>query len=366
MKPIINIVCCIGLIIASHLLIIGCVDPNDDNGSNSSSEDFVELLDNQADIVINAMLRYQSAMNNLVAAIESIDEDVLPADVTVFEQAYSQAYLTYQAAAVHNYFATANSGLVESTNLYPIDVDLLEELIANESYNFSNMAQQRANGFPALDYMIYNEGGLRFYLLTTPKSLEFLNELVHSMSERADALVEDWTGALREDFINNGGTALGSSISEQLNKSLIYLEDHVRENKVGIPIGLLGPNDSPIPADSTKIEAYYQSVHEGNSEFALQLLSTSINEMQTIYLGFGIDVTQRQGYDDLLLARDQSGIHEDIVAQFSAINLAIIGRENISGDDELYQDIQGLITLYKSDLFPVLNVQDADGATDGD
>ena len=361
-----NITYYFGLVFIGLLLIVGCNDDNDPSGTNSSSEDFVELLNNQADIVINAMVRYQSAMDNLGAATESLGEEALPADVIVFEQAYSQAYLAYQAAAVHNYFATANSGLVEATNLYPIDITLLEELIANESYNFNNTAQRRANGFPALDYMIYNEGGLRFYLQTTENSLAFLTALVNSMSERADDLVEDWTGSLREDFINNGGTALGSSISEQLNKSLIYVEDHIRENKVGIPIGLLGPNDSPIPVDGTKIEAYYQSLHDGNSEFALRLLSTSINEMQSIYLGFGLDVTQRQGYDDLLLARDQSGIHEDIVAQFTTINSAIISRENIIGDDELYQAIQGLITLYKSDLFPVFNVQDADGATDGD
>ena len=28
--------------------------------------------------------------------------------------------------------------------------------------------------------------------------------------------------------------------------------------------------------------------------------------------------------------------------------------------------IQGLITIFKSDLFPLLNIQDADGKNDGD
>ena len=55
-------------------------------------------------------------------------------------------------------------------------------------------------------------------------------------------------------------------------------------------------------------------------------------------------------------------------AQFQAIYSEIDSRTSITEDNnrELYDLIQGLVVIYKSDLLPVLNVQDADGANDGD
>lgn len=357
------------VMLASMSLVIACGDDNnDDNGNDPSSEDFIDLLTNQVDQVItSSMLTYQEAATNLATATLALRNDLSEGNLTDTRVSYQVAYLAYQAVAVHNYFDTENSGLVINTNLFPVDLDVLITLIESESYNFSTTAQQRANGFPVIDYMLYGtpEGTMN-YLNDDPKRLDFLIELTSSISQRADLLVEEWTGDLRENFINNGGTALGSSVSEQLNKSIIYYEEHIRENKVGIPIGLLGPNDSPIPPDGTKIEGYYQSLEEGNSQFALELLRASIAEMEDLYLGSSADGLSNQGYDDLLLVRDQDGIDADIKAQFIAIYNAIDNRTDIEGDDSLYQEIQQLVVLYKSDLFPVLNVQDADGASDGD
>ena len=76
--------------------------------------------------------------------------------------------------------------------------------------------------------------------------------------------------------------------------------------------------------------------------------------------------TDGDGYDDLLRAVDQNSVDEDIKAQFQSIYEAIEKRESISGDDALYESIQQIVTLFKSDLFPLLNVQDADGLNDGD
>ena len=147
---------------------------------------------------------------------------------------------------------------------------------------------------------------------------------------------------------------------------MVYYEDHVRENKVGIPIGQLGPNDSPIPADATKIEAYYQSLHDGNDLFSLTLLKASIEEMEDIYHGETSQNINGQGYDDLLESLAQYSINIDIMDQYTAIYNEISNRTSISGDMNLYNSVQELVTLYKTDLFPSLNVQDADGANDGD
>ena len=332
-----------------------------------SETDFTELLTNQIDnVIIPSMTNYQAEMVDLVSAVNSFEGTVDQTNLTAVRNAYADAYLAYQAAALHNYYATANQNLVNTTNLFPVDITLLENLINSESYNFTTTAQERANGFPAIDYMLYGSDDVVLYFLEDTKRGAFLKELVQSMKTTADALVTQWSGGLRNNFISNGGTEIGSSISVQLNDILLYYEDNIRENKVGIPIGRLGPNDSPITPDPTKIEAYYQSQVDQNDSFALSLLEAAIKEMEDFYLGEKPDNTNDQGYDDLLLARDQPSIDADIKAQFQAIYQEIDSRTSISGNSDLYDAVQKLVTLFKSDLFPVLNVQDADGANDGD
>ena len=347
----------------SDMMPMPPVEPMDTTAVESS---FENLLTNQVnEIIIPTAENYQSGMENLFAVVESFVGEVNQNNFELLRAAYLETNLAYQAAAVHNYFATANLDFVNTTNLYPVDVDSLEEFIESETYNFNSAAQQRANGFPAMDYLLYGLADPIATFSDSPKTATFLLELTRAMKERADLNVENWTGSLRENFINNGGLQLGSSISVQLNEIMFYYEEHVRGNKVGIPIGRLGPNDTPFASDGTKIEAYYQSLADENDNVALAMTRAAIAEMEDIYLGTGVS-GNGIGYDDLLLDIDQVSLDEDIKAQYEEIYNQIDNRESILGDENLYNSIQNLVTLYKSDLFPVLNVQDADGSNDGD
>lgn len=354
--------------LAGAVLFTACDNDDTDDTNTPTETDFTDLLTNQVnEVIVPTMTNYQEKMAEFVKAVDAFALNVDQVNLDGLRSAYQTAYLAYQAAAVHNYFATANQALVTTTNLYPVDVDLLENLIESESFNFNTTAQERANGFPAIDYMLYGPADvLAYFSDEDPKRLAFLQTLVDDMKAKADVLVDQWNGNLKTNFIGNGGTSLGSSISVQLNESLVYYEDHVRENKVGIPIGLLGPNDSPIDADPTKIEAYYQSKFEGNENFTLSLVRAAIEEMEDIYLGESAAGTNGQGYDDMLAVREQSSIDTDIKSQYQTIYDQIASRSSISGNDALYQSVQTLVTLYKSDLLPLLNVQDADGSNDGD
>ncbi|MEN0047434.1 MAG: imelysin family protein, partial [Bacteroidota bacterium] len=251
----------------STTLFISCgeEEKTDPDTEEPTETDFTDHLTNQVNnIIIPTMEAYQAEMEDFSTAINGVESSFDAAGLEALRTAYREAYLAYQAVAVHNYFATPNLNLVNTTNLYPIDTELLANFIESESYNFGTAAQERANGFPAIDFMLYGSEDVLAYFEADSKRLAFLKALVNDMKIKADALVDRWTGNLKTNFVGNGGTQLGSSISVQLNESLVYYEVHVRENKVGIPIGLLGPNDSPIDPDSSKIEAYYQAVSEGN------------------------------------------------------------------------------------------------------
>lgn len=358
------------LLFSTTILFVSCNDDETDTGGDDgvtpTETDFTDLLTNQIEeVIIPKMINYRDEMIALNTAVEGFTSSIDEANLTTLRTAYTEAYLAYQAVAVHNYFTTANQNLVNTTNLYPIEVELLTEFIENESFLFNSSNQIRANGFPALDYLLYGQDNVVDFFTEDVKRINFLRELVSSMLVKSEAILTGWTGDLRTVFVESGGTGLGSSISVQLNESLIYYEDHIRENKVGIPIGIAGPESTPFEADATKIEAYYQSLADGNEDFTLSLLRTAIEEMENIYLGITSADEDGQGYDDLISLRDQS-VDEDIKSQFEAIYDGIDNRSSISGDRTLYDEVQELVSLYKTDLLPLLNVQDADGSNDGD
>tara|TARA_B110001469_G_C9625873_1_gene312443 strand:+ start:268 stop:1398 length:1131 start_codon:yes stop_codon:yes gene_type:complete len=358
--------------VMATLSLSSCTEDEDSvvtgEGQNQPSEtDFTDLLTNQInDVIIPTMVTYQNKMTAFVSAVNGLTASIDAVNLTATRNAYKEAYLAYQAVAVHNYYATANSGLVENTNLYPVDSTVLNNLVSNRSFNFGTTAQMRANGFPALDYLLYHASDGVTYFNADGNRIDYLSALVTSMKSKADDLVAQWSGNLKTNFVSNAGTALGSSISTQLNESLVYYEDHIRENKVGIPIGKLGPNDSPIAADATKIEGYHQSLAAGNEDFTLELVKAAIEEMEDFYLGESSLQVNGTGYDDMLIIRNQAAVDQDIKNLFTTIYTQINERSSISGNPELYNNIQALVTIYKSDLLPLLNVQDADGLNDGD
>ena len=357
--------------IAALVVFTACSDKDDEIDDSGlivppSSADFTDLLTNQIDaVILPSMATYQSELTDLETALNNFASSVNASNLTSLRTAYHRAYLAYQAVAVHNYFATTGQVLVENTNLYPVDTAILTNLISSRSYNFNARTQERANGFPAIDFMLFGTSDVLAFFNADTNRIAFLQALVSSMKVKSDALVSQWNG-FRTNFIDNGGTSLGSSIGIQLNQTLIYYENHIRENKVGIPIGRLGPNDSPIAPDPAKIEAFHESISEGNENFTMNLLRAAVEEMEDTYLGESIANVNGQGYDDLLITRGHAAIDSDIKAQYANIFHNISNRSSISGNDSLYLSIQRLVALYKSDLFPVLNVQDADGANDGD
>lgn len=373
------------LLMALPLLMVSCVDddnmqPISDPGMMTDTTmmdpdtmvtveaNIMNLLINQvSETIIPSSEEYQREMNDFLAVAESFVGNPSETSLTSLRNAYLEANLAYQAIAVHDYYANQNVDLVKATNLYPIDTALLSDFIENETYNFNTTAQQRATGFPALDFLLYGSEDVVAQFSGQPERGAFLVALVTAMRDKADALVARWTGSLRDNFINNGGVQLGSSVSVQLNESLVYYEIHIRGNKVGIPIGRLGPNDTPFDPDPAKVEGYYQSLREGDGAISLALLRAAIEEMEDIYLGTTSGGENGIGYDDLVLNTDQGDVIDaDIKAQYQDIYDRIDGRSGILGDENLYNSIQALVTLYKSDLFPVLNVQDADGSNDGD
>lgn len=108
-----------------------------------TAPNFTNLLTNQVnEIIIPTAETYQAGMNNLEVSVQSFVTDINESTLADLRATYLETNLAYQAAAVHNYFATANLDFVNTTNLYPVDVSLLEAFIETEAYDFNSTAQQ--------------------------------------------------------------------------------------------------------------------------------------------------------------------------------------------------------------------------------
>jgi predicted lipoprotein len=354
-------------------LLLTCFIISCDSGEGAlnlnGQDDHIELLTNQInDVIIPSINTYNNNTKALFESSTLFCESKNEKNLNILIEAYKNSYKSFQSAALHNYYANINYDLVNTTNLFPIDTLLLAEIITSKTYNFSSESQKRANGFPALDYLFYSSMNPLDSFILDENRCDYVLELSESMANKANQLYSMWTGSLKENFIGNDGIEIGSSVHVQLNNVLSYYEDHIRENKVGLPIGRIGPLDSPIESDPTKIEAYYHSQYDGNDLFALSLVRESIQEMEDLYLGGNTSRNDliNSGYDRLLISRGHTEVDSDIKTQFDLIYAKIDERTSITGNTDLYDAIQGLITIFKSDLFPLLNIQDADGKNDGD
>lgn len=359
------------VLLLSLLLAYSIISCDGDGGSLNlnGQDDYTELLTNQInDVIIPSIDTYKNDTKALFESSTIFCDSKNEENLITLLEAYNSSYKSYQSAALHNYYANINYDLVNTTNLFPIDTLLLADIIASKSYNFSSNSQKRANGFPALDYLFYSSINPLDTFVLDENRCDYVIRLSESIANKAGQLYSMWTGSLKENFIGNDGIEIGSSIHVQLNSVLSYYEDHIRENKVGLPIGRIGPLDSPIESDPTKIEAFYHSQYDGNDLFALSLVRESIQEMENLYLGGNASRNDllNSGYDRLLISRGHAEVDTNIKSQFDLIYTKIDERTSITGSTDLYDAIQGLITIFKSDLFPLLNIQDADGKNDGD
>ncbi|MEM7296734.1 MAG: imelysin family protein, partial [Bacteroidota bacterium] len=213
---------------------------SDDETGNPELSDFTDQLTNQIDeVILPTVASYKTEMANFESTSESVTSPMDEVALSSLRNAFQNAYMNYQSIAMHDYFANSSLNLVKFSNLYPIEVDILENLIETGSRDFNSSNHERANGFPAIDYMLYGPSDVIAFFNEDDKRLSFLKALITNMKERADNLDTQWN-SLRDAFVEADGVSKGSAISGQLNGSSAYYEFSIREDKVGIPIGRLG------------------------------------------------------------------------------------------------------------------------------
>ncbi|NNE27898.1 MAG: imelysin family protein [Saprospiraceae bacterium] len=358
----------IGLFILT--VIISCQD--------TPTEVFTDSFDRKAmlvywadHIIIPSFEAYDKSLDDLVVAKNIFIENE---DIASFENlrvAYLSAYVSWQTVSMFDIGKAEEISLRNYTNIYPADENQIQSNIQGQNYDLDLPSNFDAQGFPALDYMLYGlaeDSNAEITLLKGKDFSNYLNELVDRLKSLNAEVLNDWKTNFRDSFINNDGSSATSSTDKLVNDFLFYYEKFLRAGKIGIPAGVFSGS-----ALSNAVEAPYSEI------YSKQLFFAGFETIQAFFKGVSFEGVQNgTSLEDYLIhvaeQNNTSSISDEILAQWAlaeqkALALGDSFRNQVEVDNikmlQTYDELQKAVILLKVDMLQALNIQvdfvDADG-----
>ena len=222
-----------------------------------------ENLDAKVADMLSKGLQFQSLRN-----LENLEE---------LKASWKDAYLVWQEASQFEFGPAEEVFLRNSVNNFPSNIEEIESIIQSGISDFE-MPDTYNKGFPAIEYMLYGiadseTGVIDLYNEPGDKYANYLLALINDISQRVSKTKTKWTDSYKNDFINNTGTAAGSSLSllvNQLNQNY----ELIKRDKLGIPSGILTLNI----AQPDNVETPYSNI-------SLELAIRALRASEELYLG---------------------------------------------------------------------------------
>lgn len=351
---------------------------SDDNPSGPDPDDFDReaILVNWADnIILPSLQSFSTSNEDLKNAGCAFSENPNEQTLEDFREAWRDSYLAWQYVSVFQMIEDTQFQFRNNLNLYPTNVDGIEQNISEGEYNLELPSQRDRQGLPALDFLLNGLGEtdseiLEFYTKgqQAESYKQYVVDLVNRMDDLTGEVLNFWETDYRDQFVNNSGSGANASLDMMVNNYIYYYEKQLRAGKIGIPAGVFSA--TPLP---DRTEAYYS---EGFSkELLMEALDVSqsffngrhFNSQQTgeslaSYLDYlntmkeGADLTQLIN-DQFDTAREQAEeLNPDFAEQVDNNNTLMLAT---------YDELQRNVVYMKVDMLQALNISvdyiDADG-----
>ncbi len=345
-----------------------------DNSNNSSIDTFDRelMLTHWADnIIIPRYETYVSSLEDLESKTEEFITNASVDNFDVLRSSWLSSYTAWQAVSMFEIGKAEENGLRNYTNIYPTDTNKINQNIAEHDYNLTLPSNFDAQGFPALDYLLYGlseDKSEAAYLLTQSDRNLYLSLLVTRLKLLAEAVVDDWKSGYREEFIANKGSSATASVDKIVNDFLYYYERFLRAGKVGIPAGVFSGSSLSHTVEAPFCGVYskdfllasltaVQDFFNGKSH-----LSNGTGESLNAYLDYLN--TKIEGADLAVLINSQfdsarnkiNSLNQNLKKQVETDNVKML---------EAYDELQKVVILFKVDMMQALNIKvdfiDADG-----
>ena len=304
-------------------LIVSCSKNNNESSSYSDSYDRQELLENIVNnIIIPAHENHMHHLNDLQSHINTFISEKTISNLQTVRSSFIDSYMAWQHIEMFDIGYAEEIMYRRKMNVYPTNTDRVEINIQNQNIDFdSNPNQYAAQGYPAIDYMIYglaesDEEILNKY--TNDESNQtyifYFEALINDMVSSSESVVEYWS-VNGSEFISSSGNTATSSLNMLINDFVYYYEKGFRANKIGIPAGYW---TGILPQN---VEAFYKQ------DISKDLAKEALLACKNFFMGnhFGsVDVSGEGLYDYLAYLDDTNypdyelftGIEDDIIQAF--------------------------------------------------
>ena len=348
-------------------------DSSSSDNSESQTFDRKALLTNWANNIIIPL--YENFNTNLTALSDEItkfNETPNLDNLKLVREKWLDAYKSWQHVEMFNLGKAEETYFQSKMNVYPSDKERIERNLTNETYNLDNPNNNDAQGFPALDYMLYgsdesDEKIVDKYLLENKKYNTYLSSLIDKMVSNTSVVVNDWNQN-KDTYINSTENTSTSSINKITNDFIYYYEKLFRANKIGIPAGVFSGSKLP-----DRVEGYYSKIY--SKDLALEAMSA----IENFFVGKKYNSEEKgeslESYLNFLNSeKNGTSLSESITDQFKVAKETIDKLNNdfasqVNEDNNkmlvTYDEIQKGVVFMKTDMLQSLSISvdyvDADG-----
>ena len=353
------------LSLISVALFIGC--SGDSTTSQTVWEQKSQMLTNWADNFI--IPNYQNLSNKLSELETSVAAFNATPNTETLEAtrvSWLEAYKSWQHVEMFNIGPAEQTYYHLKMNVYPASTENIDALIASGNFsNLDNAPYYSAQGFPAMDYLLFGvaEDDTSLVNLYTSNSnyTNYLTEIMGRMVSNTNYVKSEWS-SYRAGFIASVENTATSSANKMTNDFIYYYEKGFRANKFGIPVGIFsGGNIFP-----EKVEAYH------NENVSKLLALEAMDAIKSFFNGNG-NPSLKQFLDNFA-SEEMPNLSSDINAQLDLGKSSIEGMDSnfvnqlnndFSGMAVTYDNIQYGTVLLKTNMLSVLQIAtdyvDADG-----
>ncbi len=295
----------LGIFIVALLSCSSCTDPN--KKLDEKEFDLTGMLSNVGDnIIVPSYQNFKSTVDILSDAANTFNNNPTTPNLLSVRVAFKNAYINWQKCDVFEFGPAMDNALRANFNVYPCDTSKITTNVSSGSINIDVLSNSDAKGFPTIDFLLYGDNQSDAYILLTftkntyaANKKQYLLALISAIKTKTDATVNAW-GTYISTFKTSLGYSVGSSVGLLVNAMNSYDERYLRDGKVGIPAGIRSLGVA-LPRQT---EAFY-------GKFSTELLNTSLQSFQNLYLGkYGS--TNGLGLDDHLVAYDGAAIDENL------------------------------------------------------
>ncbi|MCP4443278.1 MAG: imelysin family protein [Aureispira sp.] len=321
----------------------------------------------------------QVRVDAMKVAAEAFTATPNSTNLSTLRTAWKDAWKSWQWCSIYEFGPAAEQDLRATVNNFPVNTTQLNTGIDAGTYDLSSVTYSYANGFPALDYLLYGVASTKAAVVamydTDTKAAnrkQYLKDVVNQIDSKVNTVTTAWQAA-GGNYVNTFSSTTGVAAGDPLNLLVNQLNANyelAKNNKIGTPVGakisyVIQPN---------KVEAYYSRI---SLELAVEVTTAS----RDLFLGYENGVNGL-GLDDYLAAakamKNGQPLEKIIEDQYNLVITELNKLKPSSLHDALTSDLEQVKAAYaaaqnqvlytKTDMASVLctSITYVDDVADGD